>query len=225
MKPKLYIVSTPIGNYEDITLRALKILRGCDFIICEEYREANRLLSEYDIKKELYSLNEHNEEENSYTLLEKIRQAESVALISDCGTPLFSDPGTLLVQLAIKNGIEVIPVPGSNSLMAALVGSGFDFKKFYYAGWISPKKDLRRRDLMRLKEIKELIVLMETPYRLVKILEDVTMHFGSSKQVVLAYNLTQKDEEFIRGTAGEALNVAKSRNLKGEFVLIIDNRR
>ncbi len=225
MNPKLYIVSTPIGNYEDITLRALKVLRTCDFIICEEYKEANRLLSKYDIKKELYQLNEHNEEENSYSLLERIRLCESAALISDCGTPLFSDPGTLLVQLAIKNGINVIPVPGSSSIMAALVGSGFDFNKFYYAGWISPKKDLRRRDLMRLKEIKEVIVLMETPYRLVKILEDVKRHFGNSIPVVLAYNLTQNDEEFIRGSVDDVLNSAKTRNLKGEFVLIVDNRK
>ncbi|MGK9476871.1 16S rRNA (cytidine(1402)-2'-O)-methyltransferase [Melioribacter sp. OK-6-Me] len=225
MNPKLYIVSTPIGNYEDITLRALKVLRTCDFIICEEFKEANRLLSKYDIKKELYSLNEHNEEENSYSLLKKIRQCQSAALISDCGTPLFSDPGTLLVQLAIKNGIEVVPVPGSSSIMAALVGSGFDFSKFYYAGWISPKKDLRRRDLMKLKEIKEVIVLMETPYRLIKILEDVKRNFGNSIPSVLAYNLTQKDEEFIRGSIDEVLNAAKLRNLKGEFVLIIDNRK
>ncbi|MGK9369971.1 16S rRNA (cytidine(1402)-2'-O)-methyltransferase [Melioribacter sp. Ez-97] len=225
MKPKLYIVSTPIGNYEDITLRALRILRECNFIICEEYKEARRLLSHYDIQKDLYALNEHNENETSYELIEKIRNSKSAALISDCGTPLFSDPGTLLVQLAVKRGIEVIPVPGSSSLMAALAGAGLELKSFYYAGWISPKKDLRRRDLMRLKEIKELIVLMETPYRLIKILEDITRHFGNSKPVVLAYNLTQKDEEFIRGSAEEALNVARSRNLKGEFVLIVDNRR
>jgi 16S rRNA (cytidine1402-2'-O)-methyltransferase len=116
MKPGLYIVSTPIGNYEDITLRALRVLKECDFVICEEFKEARRLLSHYKIEKELFSLNEHNENEEADELISKIKASKSAALISDCGTPLFSDPGHLLVDLAIQNKIDVIPVPGASSI-------------------------------------------------------------------------------------------------------------
>lgn len=224
MSPKLYIVSTPIGNYEDITLRALKILRDVDFIICEEFKEAKRLLSQYEIKKELYSLNEHNEKEASLELFQKIKEGRSAALISDCGTPLFSDPGQLLVQMCINTNIDVIPIPGANSLLTALVGSGFKLNKFYYAGWLSPKKDLRRKELLSLKSIKELIVLMETPYRLKSILNDITKIFGDRIKIALAFDLTLPTEKFYRGTAAEILNIVQSKNLKGEFVLIINNQ-
>ncbi|MCW8822581.1 MAG: SAM-dependent methyltransferase, partial [Ignavibacteriaceae bacterium] len=151
MKKTLYIVSVPIGNYDDITLRALNVLRKADFIICEEYREARRLLSKYKIEKKLVELNEHNEEKASDEILQMILNGKSAALISDCGTPLFSDPGHLLVDLAIQNKIDVIPIPGVSSLLAALVGSGLDFEKFYYYGWLSPKKDIRRKQLLDLK--------------------------------------------------------------------------
>jgi len=224
MKPKLYIVSTPIGNIEDITLRALKILNDVDFIICEEFKEANRLLSYYKIKKELFSLNEHNEKEASIELFQKIKEGKSAALISDCGTPLFSDPGYLLVQLCIESNIEIVPVPGANSLLTALVGSGFKLNKFFYAGWISPKKDLRKKELHHLKSIKELIILMETPYRLKSILSDISKVFGENTNIVLAFNLTMPSEKFFRGKVGEIQKEVEKENLKGEFVIIIDNR-
>ena len=173
MKPKLYIVSTPIGNYEDVTLRALRILKECDFIICEEFREARRLLSHYKIQKELFSLNEHNENESANELILKLLEGKSAALISDCGTPLFSDPGHLLVDLALQNRIDVVPVTGISSRLTALVGSGLEFEKFYYYGWLSPKKDIRRKQLLDLRERKQTIVLMDTPYRLKAVLEDI----------------------------------------------------
>ena len=163
---KLFLVSTPIGNYDDITIRALNILKECDFIICEEYKEARRLLSHFQIEKELVALNEHNEKEIVNDLLLKILESNSVALISDCGTPLFSDPGHLLVEVCISQNIQVVPVPGANSLLSALTGSGLDFEKFYYYGWLSPKKDERRSQLYSLKNITEVIVLLDTPYRL-----------------------------------------------------------
>ena len=161
MNSKLFIVSTPIGNYDDISLRAINTLKEVDFIICEEFKEARRLLSHLKIDKELVSLNEHNEEESSNDIFLRIKNGQSAALISDCGTPLFSDPGSLLVQICINSKIDVVPVPGANSLLPALVGSGFKLDKFYYAGWLSPKSDLRRKELLRLKNIKELIVIME----------------------------------------------------------------
>ncbi|PJA98407.1 MAG: 16S rRNA (cytidine(1402)-2'-O)-methyltransferase [Ignavibacteriales bacterium CG_4_9_14_3_um_filter_30_11] len=224
MKGKLYIVSTPIGNYDDITLRALKILKEVDFIICEEFKEARRLFTNYEIKKELFNLNEHNEKEVINDLLLKIVNGQSAALISDCGTPLFSDPGHLFVDVLISQNIDVIPVPGVNSLLPALIGSNFDFEKFYYYGWLSPKKDIRRQQLFKLKSIKEVIVLMDTPYRLKSLMFDIVKMLGKNIPVVVAFELTMKGERFYRGTAESILKQVEAKNLKGEFVLIVDNK-
>ena len=225
MKNKLYVVSTPIGNYDDITFRALNTLKSVDFIICEEYKAARRLLSHYKIDKELISLNEHNEEEVTNEILLKILEGKSAALISDCGTPLFSDPGHLFVDVCISQKIDIVPVPGASSLLPALIGSGFDFEKFYYYGWLSPKKNNRRKQLLDLKRRKEVIVLLDTPYRLQRLLTDVVNIFGKTVPVVLAYELTTKDEKYYRGEAVKVLNIAEKENLKGEFVLILDNRK
>lgn len=225
MNSKLYIVSTPIGNYEDITLRALNILRQVDLIICEEFKEARRLLSQYKLEKELFSLNEHNEEEASLEILKHLKEGKSAALISDCGTPLFSDPGTQLAQLCISNKIDVVPIPGASSIMSALVGAGLKLDKFYFAGWLSPKSDLRKNELARLKNIKEIIVLMETPYRLKSILTDISKTFNSTTPIVVAFDLTLPTEKFYRGTIPEILKIVTEKNLKGEFVLIINNKK
>ena len=224
MKGKLYLVSTPIGNYEDITLRALKILKEVDFIICEEYKEARRLLSHFELDKELISLNEHNESEIVNDMIIKVGEGKSAGLISDCGTPLFSDPGHLLVELCISQTIDVIPIPGANSLLPALTGSGLDFEKFYYYGWLSPNKQIRRKQLIDLKRIKEVIVLLDTPYRLKSLMSDIVKVMGRNIRTVLAFELTMKDERFFRGTAADILQMAEQKNLKGEFVLILDNK-
>ena len=222
---KLYIVSTPIGNYDDISLRALSVLKEVDFIICEEFKEAKRLLSHYQINKELVSLNEHNEKESSQEIFNAIKNGKSAALISDCGTPLFSDPGTSLAQLCIDAKINVMPIPGASSLLPALVGSGFKLDKFYYAGWLSPKSDIRKKELLRLKGIKELIVLMETPYRLSAILTDVSKIFGASTEICVAFNLTLPTEKFYRGKISDILKIVSENKLKGEFVLLIGNHK
>lgn len=223
---KLFLVSIPIGNYEDITFRALKILKEIDFIICEEYKDAKRLLSHYQIaSKELISLNEHNEKDVVNEILLKIMEGKSAALISDAGTPLFSDPGHLLVEVCISQNIKIIPIPGANSLLPALIGSGFNFEKFYYYGWLSPKKDERRKQLYDLKKIKEVIVLLDTPYRLKSLLSDIVKILGRNIRIVLAFQLTMKDEQFFRGSAGSILRIAEEKNLKGEFVLILNNKK
>lgn len=222
---RLYIVSTPIGNYNDVTLRAINILKEVDFIICEEFKEARRLLSHFQIEKELYSLNEHNEEESSRELFQKISSGKSAALISDCGTPLFSDPGYLLVQMCIKAKIDIVPIPGASSLLPALVGSGYNLDKFYYAGWLSPKSDIRKKELLRLKSIKELIAIMETPYRLKAILTDVAKVFGVYTPIVVAFDLTLPTEKFFRGAVSDILKIIEFKNLKGEFVLLINNKK
>lgn len=224
MPGKLYIVSTPIGNYEDITLRAIRILKDVNFIICEEFKEARRLLSHLHISKELFSINEHNENENVDEIILKLDEGKSAALISDCGTPLFSDPGHLLVHLAIQNRIEVIPIPGASSILAALVGSGIDFEKLYYYGWLSPKKDERKKQILDLKKRREVIILMDTPYRLHALLEDIAKLWSKNIPIVLAYELTNAREKFYRGTCEEVLRIAEREKLKGEFVLIVNNK-
>lgn len=223
-KPTLYLVSTPIGNYDDITLRALNVLKSVDFIICEEFKEARRLLAHYEIEKELFSVNEHNEKENAPEIIKHLKNGKTAALISDCGTPLFSDPGHLLVDLCLTNKIEVVPVPGVSSLMPALTASGFDIEKFYYYGWLSPKKEIRRKELFKLKNTKELIVILDTPYRLKTLLNDIVKILGPNKPVVLAFQITMPTEKFYRGTAAQVLSITEKQNLKGEFVLLVNNR-
>lgn len=220
----LYLVATPIGNFDDITLRAINILNSVDFIICEEMKEGRRLLAHYKIDKILFSLNEHNEKEESEKLFTKIKDGENAALISDCGTPIFSDPGLLLVNLCINNNISVKPIPGANSLMSALSASGINIEKFYYYGWLSPKKEIRKKELLQIKNLKEVIIILDTPYRLKTLITDVVKFLGKNAKIVLAFNLTMEDEKFFRGYAEEVLNIVEKNNLKGEFVLIIDNR-
>ena len=225
MKGKLYIVSTPIGNYDDITLRALNVLKSADFIICEEFKEARRMLAFYQIEKELVSLNEHNEKEVVNDILLKLIEGKTAALISDCGTPLFSDPGHLLEDVLISQKIQLVPVPGANSLLPALTGSGFDIEKFYYYGWLSPNKDKRRQQLLKLKNIKEVIVILDTPYRLRQLLTDVVKILGKNLRAVVAFQLTMQGERFYRGTTADLLQIAEDKKLKGEFVLIIENKK
>ncbi|RJP73192.1 MAG: 16S rRNA (cytidine(1402)-2'-O)-methyltransferase [Ignavibacteriales bacterium] len=224
MNDKLYIVSTPIGNYQDITLRALEVLRSVNFIICEEFKEARRLLSQYQIDKELVTLNEHNENESVDEILPRLTKGESAALISDCGTPLFSDPGHLLLDLCLSHKIQVVPVPGASSLLTAIMASGLHLEKFYYYGWLSPKKEERQKELAKLRHLKEAIIFLDTPYRLKSLLSDAAKIFSKTTPAVLAYELTSSNEKFYRGSIDEVLKTAESKNLKGEFVLVVDNR-
>jgi 16S rRNA (cytidine1402-2'-O)-methyltransferase len=223
MPATLYLTSTPIGNYDDITVRALQVLRDADFIICEEYKEARRLLSHFAIEKELIAMNEHNEAEIAPEIINRIKNSKSAALISDCGTPLFSDPGRFLVQLCLQQNISVIPLPGANSLITALMGSGLNLDRFYFYGWLSPKKEIRETELRKLRGVREIIALMETPYRLVRLLEDAARAFPSATPCVLAYELTSGEEQFYRGSVQTVARIAREKQLKGEFVLLIDN--
>lgn len=220
----LYLVGTPIGNYEDISLRALRILKESDIIVCEEMKEARRLLARLGISKDLVELNEHNEQSEAPEVIKLMLQGKSCALISDCGMPLFSDPGHMLVDLAISKGIKISPVPGANSLLLALVGSGMNIEKFYHYGWLSPKSEIRKRELSRLKGRRELISFMDTPYRLQRLVSDCLAVFGNNVSAVLAYELTKEKEEFFRGSLGEIHQAVLGRNLKGEYVLLLDLR-
>lgn len=218
-------MAVPIGNYEDITLRALTVLKSADYIVCEEYKEAVRLLARYEIKRELLSINEHNEREETPRLINLLKEGKTVALISDCGTPLFSDPGHYLLSQALSSGIQVTALPGASSLMPALSGSGLHAEKFYYFGWLSPKKEIRKNELLRLKKIREVIVILDTPYRLQSLLKDCSEVFGGDIHAVLAYEISKSGERFLRMALSRMTAAAQKDALKGEFVLLIDNRR
>ncbi len=222
--PTLYIVPVPIGDYDDITLRALKVLKSTDLIICEETKPARKLLAHYGIDKPLFPMNEHNEREASEEILQNFQQYKSIALISDCGTPLFSDPGKTLVEQCIGMGIKVVPLPGANSLTPALAASGLPADRFYFYGWLSPKKDIRKQELYHLRKMKTVIVFLDTPYRLTRLLEDTAAMLGEQLPAVLAYQISLEGECFYRDSLRRLLKTAQSKQLKGEFVLMVDNR-
>ena len=221
MEGVLNIVSTPIGDYSDITLRALRILNESDYIICEEYKEASKLLRFFEIKKELKSLNEHNETDSSDEIFLDLLNGKNLSIISDCGTPVFSDPGSIILQKCIDANIKIEFIGGANSVIASIVLSGFDISRFYYAGFLSPKSEIRKKELQSLKYLKRTIVLMEAPYRLKAILQDIKDIFVHRK-IFVAFDLTMQSEKKFRGTASEILDTIGEDNLKGEFLILID---
>ncbi len=217
---KLYIVATPIGNPDDITLRALNVLRSADAIICEERRPGSTLLKKLDVTpKELISLNEHNEPEEASQIALRMAKGENFAMISDAGTPVFADPGAMLIRLAVDYGVETVPVPGPSSLMAALSVLDFKLEQFIFAGFLSRAPDQRRKDLQRLRSLRMPVVLLDTPYRLTALMEDIAKVFGQNQNLTLAFNLTLPGERVLRGTPGEIHQQIGAA--KGEFVLII----
>ncbi|MBT3756021.1 MAG: 16S rRNA (cytidine(1402)-2'-O)-methyltransferase [Candidatus Cloacimonetes bacterium] len=219
-KNKLYVVATHIGNPDDITLRALKVLTNVDFVICEEFKVGSRLLKSYDIKKPLELLNEHNEDEQTQTILDRlVMNNETAAIISDAGTPLFADPGNNLVWQCHQNGIDVVPIPGASSIMAALMVSGLNLDQFLYYGFLPANKDERKRALRRLPNNYDLIIL-ETPYRLKQLLADMKSILGANRQAIIAYKLTQPTEKIFWGSLQE-LSTMTQELPKGEFVFIL----
>ncbi|MFC1887677.1 16S rRNA (cytidine(1402)-2'-O)-methyltransferase [Candidatus Cloacimonadota bacterium] len=217
---KLYVVATPIGNPDDITLRALKVLKEADFVICEEYKVGSRLLKFYGIQKPLELLNEHNETEKSAELISRLLTGgECAALISDAGTPLFADPGANLVQECLFNNIEVKPVPGASSLMAALMACGIKLDNFLYYGFLPANKDERRNELKKLPN-RYNIVFLEAPYRLKQLLGDMKKFLGRNREAFVCYKLTQPEEKIFWGTL-EELQIMTEDLPKGEFVIIL----
>ena len=219
-KNKLYVVATHIGNPDDITLRALKVLKDVDFVICEEFKVGSRLLKSYDIKKPLELLNEHNEDVQTQVILDKLlMNNETAALISDAGTPLFADPGNNLVWLCHQNGVDVVPIPGASSIMAALMVSGLKLEQFLYYGFLPANKEERKRAIKRLPNNYDLIFL-ETPYRLKQLLGDLKKILGPNRQAIIAYKLTQLNEKIFWGSLQE-LSVMIQELPKGEFVFVL----
>ena len=223
MSGLLYLVSTPIGNYDDITYRALSVLKSADVIVYEERREGQRLLSHYGIPdKVIESLNEHNEAAASFHILEHLRNGKNVAVISDAGTPVFSDPGQILVRKAIDQGIRIVPVPGASSLLPALTVCGFPIDQFLFYGFLSPKSPRRISELRHLFTEKRTMVFMDTPYRLVALLKDIAQIFGDQRRICVAFNLTMPDEQIFRGKSLELYRQFEKKNLKGEFVVVVE---
>ena len=222
LAPGLYLVATPIGNLEDITLRALRILKQADLIACEDTRQTQKLLNHFGIEKPTISYHEHNEASRAAELIEKLAQGARIAVVSDAGMPGISDPGFRLVSLAIEKGVPVVPVPGPAAFVTALVGSGLPVESFAFCGFLPPKSGARRRVLERVKESLQTQVFYEAPHRIRETLEDVVATLGPNRRVVVARELTKIHEEFLRGTAAEVLATADSRGeLKGEIVLLI----
>ncbi len=221
-KGTLYIVAIPIGNWGDITYRAVETINACDALVCEEFKPGSTLLKKLDIeKKEIVLLNEHNEPEQAADLLVRLLNGQSLALVSDAGTPVFSDPGHYLIQLAASSGITVSPIPGASSLMAALSVLDFHLEKFVFGGFLPRDPDARKRDLARYRSMRMPLVLMDTPYRLGALLDDVVKVFGKEVPVTVAYDLTLPTETIYRGGAAEVRKQVGPR--KGEFIMIVGN--
>lgn len=218
---KLYIVATPIGNPQDITLRAIETLRSVDAVICEERKDGSRLLKQLEIiGKPLIELNEHNESDMIQQVLIELMNGRNMALVSDCGTPVFSDPGKQLLKLMAEMRIKVVPVPGASSLMAALSVCPFDMENFTFLGFLPPKTEQRAAVLQKHKFSECPLILMDTPYRLVKLLDEVSRTFGRQQQIFLALDLTLPSEMTYLGTVQDV--AAQVQGRKAEFILILD---
>ena len=221
MAGALYIVSTPIGNLEDITLRALRVLREADLIACEDTRQTRKLLEHFGIAKPVVSCHEHNEVARAAELIRNLERGESVALVSDAGTPLVSDPGYRLVNAAIAANLAVIPVPGPSAIITALIGAGLATDSFRFCGFLPPRAAQRRKMLEHFKEESSTIIFYESPHRILDALEDIDVVMGA-RPVAIGRELTKIHEEFLRGTAAEIRSqLAERPSIRGEFTLLI----
>jgi 16S rRNA (cytidine1402-2'-O)-methyltransferase len=216
----LYIVATPIGNLEDLTLRALRILKEVDLIAAEDTRHSRKLLDHYGIQTQLTSYHEHNEQAKARHLVERMQRGESIALISDAGTPVISDPGHRLVQEAIRSGISVSPIPGPSALMAALSASGLSVERFSFEGFLPAKRKERREKLQSLRAEMRTMIFYEAPHRARESLADIGEILGD-REMVLAREITKVHEEFLRGSAVDLSAQLADREWRGELTLVI----
>lgn len=214
-----YIVATPIGNLEDITLRALRILKEVDYIFAEDTRQTKKLLNHFQIEKIVYQYHEHNKMEQSQNIVKLLREDKIVALVTDAGTPCISDPGYEVVNLALENGIKVVPLPGASAMTSAASVAGLDMRRIAFEGFL-PKKKGRQTLLNKLKQEERAIILFESPNRIEKTLKDIIEYLGE-RYVVIVREITKIYEEIIRGNVSEVLEKLEKKPIKGEIVLII----
>ncbi len=218
----LYVVATPIGNLEDITLRAIKILKEVDLIAAEDTRHTLKLLNHLNISKPLISYHRHSEESREDTIIHKLENGENVALVSDAGTPGICDPGEILIKKCIEKQINVIPIPGACAFVNALIASGLDTKEFIFFGFLPMQKKLKKNKLEEIKKSQKTILLYEAPHKLKKTLIELK-EIISDRRIVIARELTKIHEEFLRENINELINISDS--LKGEFVIIIEGNK
>jgi 16S rRNA (cytidine1402-2'-O)-methyltransferase len=216
----LYLVATPIGNLEDITLRALRTLKECDLVAAEDTRRTGLLLKHFGISKPMVSYFQFNEARRSEEIIERLRRGEKIALVTDAGSPVISDPGERVVKAAITAGFRVESVPGPSALVAALTASGLPTEEFHFIGFLPHKSGQRRKKLEALREVNGTLVLYESPYRIEKLLAELKDIYPE-RHIVLARELTKKFEEFLRGTPAQLLEQLQKRSIKGEFVVLI----
>ncbi len=218
----LFLVATPIGNLEDISLRALRVLREADLIACEDTRHTARLLRHYGIATPRESHHEHNEASHTRRLVDLLREGKNIALVSDAGTPLLSDPGYSLVRACRQEGFTVVPIPGPSAAVAALTASGLPTESFFFAGFLPPKKGLRRKKLQEVAGVPATLIFYEAPHRLLAALEDLCEVLGA-RQACLARELTKIHEEWLHGTLPEILDALRARSqILGEITLLVD---
>jgi len=221
--PCLYVVATPIGNLEDVTLRALRVLKEVDLIACEDTRQTRKLLDHYGIQTRMISYHEHNEMTRAAELIVNLEQGGRLALVSDAGMPSISDPGHRLITLAIRHHVPVIPVPGASAFVAALVASGLPTDSFKFHGFLPAKRGERRDELEKVRDAPRTVIYYDAPHRILETLEDVVSIMGGSRHVVIAREVTKLHEEFLRGRADEVLERLRERGeVKGEITLLID---
>ncbi|OAH56762.1 16S rRNA methyltransferase [Domibacillus aminovorans] len=218
----LYLVPVPIGNLEDMTVRALRIMKEADVIAAEDTRNTKKLCNYFDIATPVISYHEHSSEAAGRKLIDRIQSGETVALVSDAGTPCISDPGHELVLLAIEEGLNVVPLPGANAAVTALIASGIAPQPFYFYGFLSRGKKEKKKELEKLALFRDTFILYESPHRLKETLILMEAFFGTDRRIVLCRELTKKFEEFLRGTVGEAADWANESKIMGEFCLVIE---
>ncbi len=222
MSHKLFIVPTPIGNLADMTFRAIEVLRSVDAILCEDTRQSSKLLQHYEISKPLYPIHKMNEYREVDKLVQQIQSGKSLALISDAGTPLISDPGNILIEKCIEHDIEVDCLPGATAFVPALVNSGFDLSEFVFLGF-PPHKKGRQTFIKNIIIERKTIVIYESPYRIIKFLAEFIELGGEERRISISREITKKFEETLRGTAQELLTHFNSKEPKGEFVVVLQS--
>ena len=223
MSGKIYLVATPIGNLEDITLRAINILKSVDIVAAEDTRHTLKLLNHLEIKKKLISYHRHNEEIKSDLLIDYLLQEKNIALVSDAGTPGICDPGEEIIKKAIENNIEIIPIPGACALINALISSGLDTSEFAFYGFLPLNKKNRKEKLEEIKNENKTIILYEAPHKLLNTLNEIKNICGENTNIVLAKELTKIHEQFIRGTIKNVIE--NLGEIKGEFIILIEGNK
>ncbi|MDI2585667.1 16S rRNA (cytidine(1402)-2'-O)-methyltransferase [Psychrobacillus sp. NEAU-3TGS] len=218
----LYLVATPIGNLEDMTMRAIRILKEVDMIAAEDTRNTKKLCNYFEISTPLMSYHDHNQQAGGEKILNLLRQGKRIALVSDAGLPCISDPGADIAAKAVSEGFAVVPIPGANAALSALIASGLSTQPFFFYGFLSRNKKERKAEITQLQKRQETIILYESPHRLKESLKDIQAIMEGTRQIVLARELTKKFEEFLRGTIDDAVSWVEQNEIRGEFCIVLN---